>query len=112
MYIPTTFNIDKQFILEAHKAACNEWKRKIETKFPSLFENTYSIGDRFMINGSTYILGRAIATENGGSEISLININTGNCFSNSIKVYDINKVTEMEFKNMVGDWEYSLVKQN
>ena len=30
-------NTRKQLILEAHKAACSEWKQKIETEFPKLF---------------------------------------------------------------------------
>lgn len=32
-----TFNVDKSFILEAHKAACNDWKTKLEKQFPSAF---------------------------------------------------------------------------
>jgi hypothetical protein len=30
--------VDESFIKEAHKAACGEWKKKIETKFPDVFK--------------------------------------------------------------------------
>lgn len=29
--------VDKEFVLQAHKSACSEWKKKIESKFPELF---------------------------------------------------------------------------
>lgn len=32
------FTVDKRFILEAHEAACSEWKRKLEEKFPEAFK--------------------------------------------------------------------------
>jgi len=35
-----TFTVDKEFILEAHRAACFEWEKKIEKKFPELFAKT------------------------------------------------------------------------
>jgi hypothetical protein len=35
-----TFTVDKEFILEAHRAACLEWEKKIEKKFPELFAKT------------------------------------------------------------------------
>lgn len=30
-------NVSKEFVLEAHKAACNDWRNKIEAEFPELF---------------------------------------------------------------------------
>ena len=33
-----TYKVDEQFILEAHKEACDKWKRKIEDKYPELFK--------------------------------------------------------------------------
>jgi hypothetical protein len=32
------FEVDKAFIIEAHAVACDSWKRKIELKFPDLFD--------------------------------------------------------------------------
>ena len=34
----------EEFVREAHKAACSEWKSKIETEFPDLFKNTLEVG--------------------------------------------------------------------
>jgi len=31
------YKVDKDFILQAHKAACSEWKGKLEDKFPDVF---------------------------------------------------------------------------
>lgn len=31
------YQVDKEFIIEAHKAACSDWKTKIEKKFPEAF---------------------------------------------------------------------------
>lgn len=33
----TEFTADKEFILQAHKEACSDWKQKIEYKFPDAF---------------------------------------------------------------------------
>lgn len=33
-----TYSVDPKFIRDAHKAACNDWKKKIETKFPEVFK--------------------------------------------------------------------------
>ncbi len=56
-----TFTVDKEFILEAHKAACEGWKTKIEKKFPSLFKEESVIGKRYLPNDNSY----AICLENG-----------------------------------------------
>lgn len=32
-----TYTVSKEFILEGHKAACSDWKAKIEAQFPDLF---------------------------------------------------------------------------
>jgi len=42
----------EEFVREAHKAACKDWKKKIEHELIELFEDekTYSIGTRVMIN--------------------------------------------------------------
>jgi hypothetical protein len=42
----------EEFVKEAHKAACDAWRKKIEEKFPELFktEKTYPLGTRLMID--------------------------------------------------------------
>jgi hypothetical protein len=46
------FETSEEFVKEAHKAACKDWKKKIEEQFPELFktEKTYPIGTRLIIN--------------------------------------------------------------
>lgn len=38
-------SVNEEFVLEAHKAACSEWKEKIEEKFPALFSVATVIKD-------------------------------------------------------------------
>jgi hypothetical protein len=40
-----TYSVSKDFILEAHKAACQDWKKKIEEQFPEVFPK----GDRVVM---------------------------------------------------------------
>ncbi len=42
--------VSKDFILEAHKAACSEWKSKIENELPDLFKPKFEIGDAVFFN--------------------------------------------------------------
>lgn len=37
--------VRKEFILEAHKAACIDWKQRIEKELPELFESEFKVGD-------------------------------------------------------------------
>jgi hypothetical protein len=50
--------VPKEFVLEAHKVACSEWKNKIETQFPELFDDlkTYDIGTRVEISEAPHVL--------------------------------------------------------
>lgn len=36
-----TFEVDEEFIKEAHASACLKWKKKIEAKFPEAFKSKY-----------------------------------------------------------------------
>lgn len=42
----------KQFIKEAHAAACSRWKRKIEQEFPKLFNNELEVGKWYNVTGN------------------------------------------------------------
>ena len=46
------FETSEEFVKEAHKAACNDWKKKIEEQLPEVFEDekTFPIGTRLIIN--------------------------------------------------------------
>tara|TARA_R110000772_G_scaffold68118_3_gene150890 strand:+ start:970 stop:1632 length:663 start_codon:yes stop_codon:yes gene_type:complete len=42
----------KEFIIQAHSAACSEWKQKIETEFPKLFKkDELIVGQWYKSNG-------------------------------------------------------------
>jgi hypothetical protein len=50
------FTVSKEFVLEAHKAACSDWKRRLEEQFPEVFETDkyptlidLKAGDRIVI---------------------------------------------------------------
>jgi len=43
--------VSKEFILEAHKSACNEWKLKIEKECPELFETKLEVGKWYRYKG-------------------------------------------------------------
>ena len=48
-----TYQVDEAFIKEAHKAACYDWKKKLEAKFPTLFiKYTPKVGE-ILWNGTT-----------------------------------------------------------
>ena len=38
------YKITEEFIKEAHKSACSEWKAKIEKEFPDAFKNQLEVG--------------------------------------------------------------------
>jgi hypothetical protein len=46
------FETSEEFVKEAHKAACDAWRKKIEEQLPELFEaeKTFPIGTRLIIN--------------------------------------------------------------
>ena len=100
-----TFEIEEDFIKAAHRAACSEWKTKIEAKFPDAFpkEVTYKMGDKFkrvggFFDGDEYILARA-----NNSELVLISLNNGNRWSKPIEVKNIDMVTLDEWKLITSD---------
>ena len=37
------YKVSKGFIIEAHKAACSEWKQKLEKEFPKVFEKNIEV---------------------------------------------------------------------
>lgn len=50
-----TYNVDVTFIKQAHKVACDDWKKKLETKFPEVFkpkEIIHKFGDTFRLSTS------------------------------------------------------------
>lgn len=46
------FKITKEFIIEAHKAACSDWKNRIEKEFPEAFPKGLEIGKWYVYDSS------------------------------------------------------------
>lgn len=49
-----TFTVDREFILEAYEAACGDWKARLETKFPTLFNTNRYIGRHYKVGDLSY----------------------------------------------------------
>lgn len=52
------FEVDKQFILDAHDAACDKWKAKLEDKYPEIFvkEKYFKFGNEYKLTTSSDVL--------------------------------------------------------
>ena len=99
-----TFTVSKDFIKLAHKAACTEWKAKLEEQFPLAFEIPFvnvKAGDRFfctdIINGE-YIL--SVVETN---KVALINLENGNRWNESVLVLDTRYIAKFEFQKICGN---------
>lgn len=91
------FEVDEQFIRDAHKVACKEWKTKLEEKFPEAFPKTYKLGDRVKTDISEYMIA---GLPNRG--IVLINISNGEHFSKPVMVQDTDRITLDELTEAAG----------
>lgn len=102
------FKVDEQFVKEAHAAACEGWKKRIEEKFPDAFPRNYRVGDYFkLINAYTgdelYIL--ALVDRNVKDDtffMALICLTDGNRYRDPIKVKDHTKVVPIEWSAISG----------
>jgi hypothetical protein len=97
-----TVTLPEEFVLEAHKAACSEWKVKIENQIPELFTPKYKKGDKFVRNegmygGRTYLLSNI-----GDGKCCLIDMEDGDLWCNVVKVHNPKNITEAEFNLITG----------
>ena len=103
------FIVDKSFILEAHKAACTEWKTKLEKKYPKVFEKpvTYKIGQTFVDIScdSKYLLAKV----DSSNKVNMISLSSGQNFSYPYEVKDVNAITQEELFKLA-DSDFRLVK--
>jgi hypothetical protein len=87
--------VSNAFILDAHKAACADWKVKIEKEFPHLFQKQiYKLGDRFTNRYSQdiYQLVRV-----GFNSVNFLNLNENALYSYSgIDVSSTEGITQDE----------------
>lgn len=98
-----------KFIQAAHKAACNDWKDKIEIEFPKLFDTTYKYGDCFKEVGPTCVDHYYLLCQVDNGIINLICLESGNRYSGSLKVIDGLKITKEEFNQIKGDLDLEKV---
>lgn len=52
--------VSKEFIIEAHKAACSKWKTRVENEFPKLFKDRVKSGNWYKGEGRTLIFVKRI----------------------------------------------------
>ena len=97
-----TVTLPEEFVLEAHKAACSEWKAKIEKQAPELFTPKYKIGDKFIRNDGIYE-GRTYLLSNiSDGKCGLIDVENGELWANGVKVQLNKNITEAEFSKLTG----------
>jgi hypothetical protein len=89
--------LSEEFVLEAHEAACIEWKAKIEKEVPKLFQ--YKVGDKFIrtegfYKDHTYILAKV---SSDGPQCSLIDLKDGLLWDDGVKVADLYNISKAEF---------------
>lgn len=101
-----TLTVDREFILEAYKAACNEWKRKLEDKFPDLLRVYYEVGQKFRhkSTGQVYILALV-----GNKEIMLINTSTGGRFKDKVQVSNTDQIDPYAWRLITSTHDFELI---
>lgn len=91
----SAYAVEGEFILEAHKAACKDWKKKLERKFPDLFpKRVFKPGDVIKHRGGDeYMFVTA-----GSAYFNLVNLTEKKVYSSDgFKVPDSSNITEDEF---------------
>jgi hypothetical protein len=95
--------VSPDFVKKAHRAACADWKKKIEKQFPSLFPKpVFKIGDRLRIDGDTGWLLTAVDY----LKCAIVNVNNGHHLGIPFSVKDITKVQTEE----IGQPNYKIEK--
>ncbi len=59
------YEITKEQILEAHKDACGDWKKKIESWFPGVFKNTLEL-NKWYKKSNTVVMFHVTEIDNDG----------------------------------------------
>lgn len=94
--------VSPEFVKKAHRAACADWKKKIEKQFPSLFpKETYKIGDKLKIEDFTDATFLLAAT--GARECVLVCFEDGTHLNGVFSVDNSHKISEEELRKVVGN---------
>lgn len=98
------YEVKKEFILEAHAAACGLWKTKIEAQFPDLFI-CYNAGEKFWrwldSKRNEYVL--AMVSDN--KDMNLINLSTGERFGINYRTAVAGVMNISEFKEFTKGYD-------
>ena len=79
--------------------------KELESYIENLDKPTYSIGDRFSLDGDEYILCSVVP-----NKINLINLKSGNRWtSRSVEVK--HSITTTEFKELTGDFDFKKIEK-
>jgi hypothetical protein len=106
--IKETTSVSVSFVKQAHAAACNEWKRKIEKEFPGLFEEEFLAGSRIQIEGDVYLLTHV------GLEAYLSKVENGNVWNSKAMDYSKN-ITKRQLDDYIGEkrgWKVIFHRKN
>ena len=103
--------LEVNFIEEAYKAACPQWKKKLEKKFPFLKEENKvvaRVGSIVDIAGSQYIISRV---HNVSSAVVLVNVETGNIWSSDLVYPSDMVITREEMREIADGREFKVVRK-
>lgn len=78
--------------------------KELEAYIENLDKQTYSIGDRFSLDGEEYIL-CCVAHK----EINLICLEDGSRWDNPVKVNNARSIKRNEFKQLTGDFNFKKI---
>ena len=79
------YEVEESFIRDAHKAACAEWKSKLESKFPDVFKQEFKVGD--WVKNHLGEIVRVTKIEDGCIRFDVHGINNfGQTFNNSARL--------------------------
>ena len=96
--------VPESFVREAYKAACADWKKKLDTQFPELELNPivfFALGSKFKIGEGVYTLVKT----GRPSEVTLIDPECGQAYSMPFTVFMLSKITKEEMNQVTVDFE-------
>jgi hypothetical protein len=110
--------LPEEFVIEAHKAACAEWKAKIEKQLPELFEPVYKMGDLFVKSEPSHFAGRRyiLSTFSTGcfeqfeQFATLVDVCSGGTWNKPIKVCNPGKITKKELDQITDNKSFKLIQ--
>lgn len=96
---------------KAWDEGCSDTKKVLENLYPNFFEKeeTYSIGDRFIIEDNEFILGYT-GDVDGSDTVTFIDIETGVRFWGAFRTDNISDITTSEIKKLLCTEPFKKIK--